>query len=161
MSNKTKTLNVFFDGQVKAAYFRLYENDKTPYIAVREDMTFEEFKKEFGWDAKRVQGINLDYCHGGEFFLVYVSDCFDPPLTVIGANGGFDAQMCFIEETEYALIPEEDHSDFEEDDPDGEAEEGKTARQPSDYVYFDSQGRWHDTEQIIVRRVQLIRLDIV
>ncbi len=115
----------------------------TTYVVESEPLEWTEFHEEYdvgSTRAKQCQGINLD--GDGDFFLVYVDDCFDPPLCIVRADHAQDAEALFASETDYALIEEPDLEDFDEEN-----------------ISLDDNGRPYDSESIMIREVRLIRVD--
>jgi hypothetical protein len=136
------------DTTVQAVVFLEPENKQSLYVVGRDGMDFFEFMNCYGSVAKHATGVNLD---GSEerFFLVWVADCMDPPLAVVRADDASDAQEWFVEELTWADISEMDLEDYYGED--GEL---------SEFCYWTGRGKWANTEQIEMREIHLLRVEV-
>lgn len=152
-----KKINLTCD--VDAIIFQHIRSPNHRIVVGRDDMDYIEFIKRYDsakYQHTRATGINLED-GDGKFFLVYVSDCFDPPLAVVRAANAGDAEDWFIEELAWADIPEADLKDyniFPDGDPAGEGKE------PKEHAQWTSRGTWADTEQITIHEIKPIYAEI-
>ncbi len=145
--NQPKT----FDLNVKARALHFRENDQSPEYVVFPEGPVDHyaFMTAFNWSQKdskilyrQATGVNLD---GTEerFFMVFVADCFDPPIAIVRADNESDAEEGFYEELPWADVEEADVKDFD-----------------VDTLVWSSRGKWVDTNGIQIRETRLVHVEL-
>lgn len=135
---------------VKALHFSL-DGSTHRYVVGVDDMDFLDFHKkynhnEFGpVDCKKATGFKMDETYD-DFFMVYVEDCFDPPIAIIRAEHGQEAAEIFTDELTWAHVDEKDVTDEQID---------------AGLYQMNNNGKWYDAETLRVRNVRLVYIEVV
>lgn len=98
----------------------------------------------------------------GPWWLVYIADCFDPPLCVVGSYHG-EVEEVFLEHCDWADIDPIDLPDYLPDKcrmDELESSGGSRLEEASEYLQFTQRGTYADTEAIVVRELRLVRIDL-
>ena len=127
------------------------------YVCGRDDLHFVAFNERYGNSPysseaqfKRATALHFDDSTE-RFFMVYVADCFDPPIAIVRAEDESEALEIFVDELEWAHIDETDLRDFLK--PEAERVEGES--EYVEWVSWNSSGKPYDTEQIEIRQIRL------
>ena len=146
-------------GEVKAqaVLFTSPMNDKNFYVCGLDDMDFMEFRNRYDnapgnaeRQYKRATALCFDDSYD-RFFMVYVADCFDPPIAIIRAENECEALEIFADELEWAHIGETDLPDYLK--PADERREGDS--EYVDSVSWNSSGKPYETESIQMHEIRL------
>jgi hypothetical protein len=106
---------------------------------------------------KQATGVNLgeDFPN---FYMVYVEDCFDPPVAIVRGESAEDALDTFIDELTWAHMSDEDVEEAIQD----HAEKGKSASMddPPDWVTYSSGGQAYNSESLMIRDIKLYSVEV-
>lgn len=148
------------DINAKSCFFSL-GNDNHRYVVT--DMDWDRFKDRYTgyfeadsgkWcrgemidkDLKQCEAVDFD--QSGDFYAVYVEDCFDPPMCIVRADDPSDAQERFLDEKDWADIDKEDAEKLTDKDWDSGL-----------YTHTGRNTLAH-TESVMVREIKLVRIDL-
>ena len=129
---------------VKATLFTWDKSDKATFLVIESDRSdYLDFCKRYGHSdtAKRAEGLEFDG-RGKLFFAVFVQDCFDPPLCVVRADNGCEAEEIFVNAKDWADVSETDAKDY-----------------PEEHLHATDRGTMYDPQSVSVREVFLKRID--
>ncbi len=105
-------------GEIKAMAIEFQSpiNPKHSYVVGLDELTFMDFLRKYP-DSRycttvKATGVNLD-AQDDKFFLVFVSDCYAPPIAVVRAGDEAEAIGWFVDELDWTRIFEEDLKDYE------------------------------------------------
>ncbi len=156
----TRSLPILDNVPWAALVFRLHQDEDAVIVVMRQTgdesgnvpaLDCLEFHRRFGWNARTAIAANMDDCDG-EFFLVYVADCWSPPLAIVRGEYMSDSHDIgkivdlFAKEFDWAKIDEKDYP------PDGEDDTR---------IQVNAHGDFYDTTDIVVRQVELVRVECV
>lgn len=140
---------------VSAMLFRSPFNRDSFYVVGRDGLSFPEFNEKYGnspYSAaaqfKRASGANLDD-NESQFFMVYVEDCFDPPIAIVRADDECEAIDIAVDAFEWLRVEPSNYgtpAEFEKAIEDG-------------IVGIGDGSNYYDAEQIRVREVKPYRLE--
>ncbi len=153
MAEKVFTVNNI---ECKALHFTIGSDHR--YIVHKGETDWDKFRKLFGWGCARpATGLNID--GDGEWYAVYVEDCFDPPVAIIRAETWEDVEEIFLAELDWADV---DAEDFLEE---GEGlQNGKVVSYESlydnDHLVYTDRRTTADTESIMIRSAKLVQIDL-
>lgn len=157
MSTVKKTTFVLGDVEVKAVHFSADPagQDGTFYVVLpdgdRSAGAWDDYPDLPGMRFKRATGLCLDdSTAGNHFWLVYVDDCYDPPVAVVRAKHVEDAIDAFVDELPWAHMSEEDYADLVKDYGEERA---------ADMVGWGPSGQIYDSERVMIREVFPVRVD--
>ena len=69
--------------------------------------------------------VNLDDSTKPNFYLVCLSDCYDPPMAAIRADNESDAEEEFVDQLPWSHIPEDMHEEMQDSDEVGYGPSGQ------------------------------------
>ena len=108
--------------KARAVHFANVHNANERYVVFPRWLTSVDILHD-GIKCRQATGVNLEGA-GARFFLVYVEDCFDPPVAIVRADNEQDAEEWFVQELPWARLSEGRLKDLHEDDvgigPNGE-----------------------------------------
>ncbi|MFO0964632.1 MAG: hypothetical protein U0793_03465 [Gemmataceae bacterium] len=131
--------------KAKAVHFQSPFAKNHRYVVLAEKMDYLEFLRTYNQgpvECKAATGVNLDGCEE-RFFMVYVEDCFDPPIAIVRADSEQDAEELFVDELPWAHITEPDLNDYD----------------PETLVYGPS-GQPYDSESVRVHPVRMVHVEL-
>ncbi len=133
--------------EVKTVSFSERGNEgRCRYIVGTDGMDYCDFLRTYNGGEvqhKRATGVELDG-FGKAFFMVYVEDCFDPPVAIVRADNAQDAEEAFVDALPWAHISEPDLKDYSEDD---------------DSLSYGPSGQPYDSSSVMIREVRLVAIE--
>ncbi len=138
---KTKPLTLSLELSPKALIFKRSLDAQHEYVVLTCDMDYLDFMKKYP-NGKRAEPVELDETWD-EFWLVYLADCFDPPLAIVRAKNEQDAEEAFVDNLDWAHVKEPDLADYDEDS-----------------LSFGPHGQPYDGSQIHVEQVILVGVEL-
>jgi hypothetical protein len=130
--------------EAKAIHFESPFDPKHRYIVLAEDMDFLAFMKKYcvgDMDAKKATGVEMGNGND-DWYMVYVENCFDPPIAIVNAENEQDAEEAFVEALPWSHITEPDLKDY---DP--------------ETLHYGPSGQPYDAEQVMVRQIKLVLIE--
>jgi hypothetical protein len=110
------------DVKARAVHFANIHSANERYVVFPQWVTCGDIIHD-NFRCRQATGVNLAG-DGERFFLVYVEDCFAPPVAIVRADNEQDAEELFVQELPWARLTEEQVEDINEDDvgigPNGE-----------------------------------------
>lgn len=135
--------------QASAAVFRSPINPDHYYVALPAEMDSLEFMKRYNVgnvECQQVRHADLDQDEE-HFFMCYSEDCYDPPIVIVRAEDMDAAIDVFVEEfPNLGAMDEETRKEREKDGLE-------------DTIGYTGQGNIYDTERVMVREIELVRLE--
>ncbi len=142
----TKTTIAIGDVSARAAHFvALNGNPNHRYIVFADKPDFVAFLQTYNdgkWESKQATGVNLD-SSDKRFFMVAVSDCYDPPIAIIRADNECEAEGWFADELTWAHISEPDLADYDDES-----------------MSYNSSGVPYETDNIVIWEVRMTHIEL-
>lgn len=94
--------------KVKALYFLIQSPFSKTFIVGADELSESDFMTKYCSGSERAEracGIKFDDEFGTKFFMVFVSDCFDPPIAIVRAENENDAIEYFVQNKNWTHVP--------------------------------------------------------
>lgn len=143
--------------KIKAALFRDifdHKNQGAVYVAGLEDMDYLEFIKKYPSGKRAVHHRGLDDGYLKHFYMVFVQDCWDPPIVIIRADNEMDAEETWASEFDWADVEEPDLKDYAKGNPNA----GEEVQYES--LMWSERGTYYDTQLVCVRELKLVGVEV-